>query len=514
MKRGGHMVCVLTLALGLVAASAPAAHAFPDIDSFGASVNDGGGGGRYFTGSLRDGLTCAVCHIDGTPPQVDVQGLPPDGYVPGTTYDIDIRWPPTAPPASTGAMLEMLSWQGVAGGDVHLPPASGDEQCMGGGLPPTERLDLSDGRTVIHVVNCGENGVHFQWTAPDKAAGPVWLNAAIVTGNGDNRYGGDGVTTVAKLVPIQGTPAEASVVASSCSVAGPGSTPPIASFLGLVLLLLALALRRRGEAGAGGRRWPIGRARLFRGIRRALSLLALAVLLVIGRAASSHADEGSSSLSIYTDDDGTTVITPSAHVHASLSQDTGVDVGYTADVWSSASIDIRTVATLPVHEQRDELDLGIQHDVGDLHLNASYRISHENDYLANGGSIGASLDVADKAATLEARFSAAHDLVGRHGDPFLFRSVTTLGGRIAYTQVIDPNTIVEAAYELRHPSGFQSSPYRWVGIGGDGSCAGSAVLCIPETHPSERWRNAFGLMGKHALGDRSSTRARLPPLRR
>jgi hypothetical protein len=118
--------------------------------------------------------------------------------------------------------------------------------------------------------------------------------------------------------------------------------------------------------------------------------------------------------------------------------------------------------------------------------------------------ISGALDLADHNSTLELRLTAEGDRVGRSGDELFSRPLTVLGGRFGYTQVIDPQMLVQLAYEIGHAEGFQSSPYRFVGVGGDGRCGGTAMLCVPETHPSVRTRHALVVRGRRAFDDQLS----------
>ncbi len=113
--------------------------------------------------------------------------------------------------------------------------------------------------------------------------------------------------------------------------------------------------------------------------------------------------------------------------------------------------------------------------------------------------------LAEGAATIETGLTAAFDTVGRSGDERFSRGLSTVGLRLAYTQVLDPHTVLQGAYELMRRDGYQASPYRFVGIGGDGLCNGTAQLCVAESHPSIRWRNAWVLRLRRALGDEWST---------
>jgi hypothetical protein len=239
-----------------------------------------------------------------------------------------------------------------------------------------------------------------------------------------------------------------------------------------------------------------------------VSFTALAAVAVAGvSAARGGAEENQVRVStlVRGDTDGTVVVNPSVRGRVEFLDDqTHVDAEYTADVWTSASIDIRTAATRPVTEQRDELNAGLDRRFDDLTLRGGYRYSSENDYEAHGGMIAGSLDLADHSATIEIRVTAEGDRVGRSGDEAFSRPLTLLGARAGYTQVIDPQMLLQVAYELNHAEGFQSSPYRFVGIGGDGLCGGTATFCVPETHPAVRTRHAFVARARRAFDDQIS----------
>lgn len=243
-------------------------------------------------------------------------------------------------------------------------------------------------------------------------------------------------------------------------------------------------------------------------MRRALLPFLAALLVAMAARQVLHAEEGDEvrvTTLVRGDTDTTIVVNPSVRARVELfDADTHVDAEYTADVWTSASIDIRTAATQAVTEQRDELNAGIDRRIDDFTLRGGYRYSSENDYEAHGGLVSGALDLADHNSTLELRLTAESDRVGRSGDELFSRPLTLFGGRFGYTQVIDPQMVVQVAYELGHAEGFQSSPYRFVGIGGDGRCGGTALLCVPETHPSVRTRHAFVARARRAFDDHLS----------
>jgi hypothetical protein len=218
-----------------------------------------------------------------------------------------------------------------------------------------------------------------------------------------------------------------------------------------------------------------------------------------------RADEVASALYLRTDSDHTTVVSPRVRANKRIGEGTALDVTYAADIWTSASIDIRSSASVrPVTEQRDELDLKLGQDLQDVRLHAAYRFSTEHDYTSHGATLGGAVDLANNAATLDASLHVIADTVGQSGNPSFARSLTTLDGSLSYTQVLDPMMLLQLTYELAHNIGYQSSPYRFVGVGGTGFGCIGASLCLPERVPGERTRHAFALLIRRALSDRIS----------
>jgi hypothetical protein len=238
-------------------------------------------------------------------------------------------------------------------------------------------------------------------------------------------------------------------------------------------------------------------------------LLGAAVATLISHATRGGAQDASTAVYVRSDTDQTTVITPRLRVGGNVTDTTRLDVSYAVDVWTSASIDIRTSASKPITEQRDEINVKLGQEAGDLSLGGGYRYSNEPDYLSHGGSLGISRDFGENSATLALNLGAFFDTVGRVGDPEFVKSARSFTGRLSFTQVIDPQTFVQLIYELNLQDGYLSSPYRMIGIGSpDGSCPNASVMqkipCIPETNPAARVRHAGAIRARRALGDRFS----------
>jgi hypothetical protein len=236
------------------------------------------------------------------------------------------------------------------------------------------------------------------------------------------------------------------------------------------------------------------------------ALLASLLVFSLACAESSTSGLGTATTQLYarTDSNATTVWSPRTRVAGRPSEDVTLEAVYTLDAWTSASIDIVTAATKAVHEVRHEANASAQLVHGDLTVAGRYRYSTEPDYVSHGAVLNVSLDLAQKNTTVALTAFGARDTVGRAGDPLFRELQQSYGGRVTLTQVLDRETLVQLSWDVTAVSGFQASPYRFVAIGGDGTCTSTAPLCLPETMPNERTRQALGLQAKRALGDATS----------
>jgi Protein of unknown function (DUF3570) len=206
-----------------------------------------------------------------------------------------------------------------------------------------------------------------------------------------------------------------------------------------------------------------------------------------------------STVYVRSDTDRTTVVTPKVATAADVADDTNVAASVEVDAWTGASVDVVTAATPAITEYRTQADVAVTRPIDDVRLNVAYRYSTEPDYTSHGGVLGARLELAQKNTTLGLDLLASRDTVGRADDPFFARSVWSAGVRAQVTQILDKRTLVELAWETIRIDGYQASPYRFVAIGGSGTCAGTAAFCVPEQVPDERWRNALIVRGRRAL---------------
>ncbi|MFV8749654.1 DUF3570 domain-containing protein [Nannocystaceae bacterium ST9] len=235
----------------------------------------------------------------------------------------------------------------------------------------------------------------------------------------------------------------------------------------------------------------------------ALALLGCLGLVQCGRSVGGTV-EASSAVYVRTDSNATRIVSPRFTAAGVVGERLAIDAAYTIDAWTGASVDVVTAATPAIRETRHELTTGLGYLGDRVSVAGSYRGSIEPDYRSHGGVLRSALSLADDNTTLALTVFGGHDRVGRAGDPFFARPQWNLGARFTLTQVLGKRTIGELGWETTRIEGFQASPYRWVAIGGDGTCAGAAPWCVPESAPNERLRHAATIRARQALGRRVS----------
>jgi hypothetical protein len=250
-------------------ASAPgAARAYSSFADYVRPIHEGGGGGRLFTGTPADGYGCKVCHRGAQGAPLHIEGLPANGYQPGHSYPITLRWPATTPhvalmaeltdaagrPVGSTALAPYASWEigercETAGGppaaDVCRVDAAGGQCCRD--LDPTrDSCSFPNERSVLWVLDCGSRHARMVWTAPPASAGDIWFSTEMVTSNLQFDAIGDGVTSMRTLIRPAGVAKELRSAVGGCG-AVPGMRTRRSALLGLTLgpLLWALWRARR-----------------------------------------------------------------------------------------------------------------------------------------------------------------------------------------------------------------------------------------------------------------------------
>lgn len=236
------VVIAVSAALGVLAASPAITRAFSDSEMFAASIEEGGGEGKYFTGSQSDPYSCSVCHRQGAQPKLEITGLP-QRLVAGQRHEVTVRWKSES---SHSLHLELARADGRHAAlelpDLETLPV--EQRCDGAedGSPAVFSRDVEQ-RRVLGVTDCGASELKFWFTVPEGA--PVlYLSLGVVQSDGSGTPDGDGALELRQRL---GAVAPA---ADSCSVLGAIGARGGASSLAaaLVMALLGLLYRRRRAA--------------------------------------------------------------------------------------------------------------------------------------------------------------------------------------------------------------------------------------------------------------------------
>lgn len=265
LPRTGTLLVAVLCAAWMTAARGTA-RAYSSFADYTRSIEEGGGGGRLFTGTPADGYGCDVCHRGAEGAALQVAGLPEEGYVPGQSYELALFWPATTPhmalmaeltdasgrPAGVTALAPYATWQeGERCADSGFPAA---DVCRAGGEgdgccrdldPDRDACSFPGERGVLWVIDCGSRFARVIWTAPAASAGDVWFSSEMVTSDIQNDALGDGVTSLRMRIRPAGAAPELVSVVSDCRAA-PGTRARSSSLGGLALLsIVGLLLSRR-----------------------------------------------------------------------------------------------------------------------------------------------------------------------------------------------------------------------------------------------------------------------------
>jgi hypothetical protein len=217
-----------------------------------------------------------------------------------------------------------------------------------------------------------------------------------------------------------------------------------------------------------------------------------------------------------------TVISPRASVAAKLSENWGVNAGYSADIVSGASEVIKAgpllsaqpdiVSQASVTDQRHVINGGISATHEHTKVDLGYSYGFENDYRSNAISVSALTDFFQRNTQLGIAYSHAFDKVCDLNQPGLattlrsaldssdgcFSKSTRVTSddialdnvQVSWTQSWTPVMLTQLAFTGALQHGFLGNPYREVVLGPTGQSA-------QENHPHDRARGAMALRFKY-----------------
>lgn len=231
-----------------------------------------------------------------------------------------------------------------------------------------------------------------------------------------------------------------------------------------------------------------------------MSCILLLTLFLPGSMSSAE-DEALSRVLIYVDDDSTTIVTPMVAIQKNIFEETSLSFQYLADIQSCASVDVVSTASPSkgYEETRHSFTFGLDHRRNLTTLGGGFSYSTENDYISHAVLGSLSQELFQRNLTLGIGLSARWDEIGRVKDEFFQEYLTGVAANVSLTQLLSPRWIVQVIYSLEYLDGYQASPYRLVPVGSEFTA--DAAFSVPETHPTQRFRNAFTGRMKESIAD-------------
>ncbi len=207
---------------------------------------------------------------------------------------------------------------------------------------------------------------------------------------------------------------------------------------------------------------------------------------ILSAAQTSRADDGTVSVrGAYYKERATRVTQPMVDAELEAGESGTVAAHFLVDSITSASVAAGATGD-PFTETRYEFGGSYTHELGSLRLGGGGRVSYEPDYLSVTGSIKGEMDLAEKNATVGVALAQGRDDISNAGvqggmAPEITGTLNTSMASVSLSQVLTPNVIASATYDLIYLSGYQENVYRAVPAGGS---------FVPERVPESRIRNA------------------------
>lgn len=202
---------------------------------------------------------------------------------------------------------------------------------------------------------------------------------------------------------------------------------------------------------------------------------------------------GAAWLSVFSSNDGLTVVSPQAAARAEIRDWLSADANYEADIISAASVDLITAASpRGYREERHGFGAGVTIRPAEATvLSVHYGPSFEPDYVSHGASVSAEREWFDRRLTTQIEYRFSIDRIGRRGDAAsTWRDLQNHSLAASLGWVFSRRMVGSLVYEAQFHDGFQASPYRFVRLFRAGY---PQPVSIPEAVPDQRIRHAFAM---------------------
>ncbi len=241
-----------------------------------------------------------------------------------------------------------------------------------------------------------------------------------------------------------------------------------------------------------------------RGLRLgAALLLSLWALPAAGQdAGDTHVEAG---ISYYGNDDKLSVTSPWVGANVNVTDELNVNVGWTADTISSATIDIVTSATPGFRETRHEVTATASGDLRLVRIGGGWIGSFESDTHSNSFFANGEVDLFKRNLTLGLGYGLALYRVGQVGEPVsIWRDRFVHQIDVSGTFVLSRTTLAAATYTLQLAHGYLANPYLDVPIFPSDTDlqVRSRAQWVESRHPDRKARHALAAQVRQAIGKR------------
>jgi len=203
----------------------------------------------------------------------------------------------------------------------------------------------------------------------------------------------------------------------------------------------------------------------------------------------------------FSDDLGTTVVSPYVSAGARLPGEIETDLGWEADVISSASVDVVSAATHRMTELRNQVAVTAARETiaPDLDVHAGYTFSIEKDAYSHIVQAGAERSFLQDDLVIGVQYGLSYNRLGLPTESSsAWHRLWVNNLDVSLVVVLDPHTELDVLYSGAWNSGFQESPYRRVPVNWRDDLRGAQW--VEESVPDTRIRHAVTGRVRHAFG--------------
>ncbi|MEK6606567.1 MAG: DUF3570 domain-containing protein [Myxococcota bacterium] len=211
---------------------------------------------------------------------------------------------------------------------------------------------------------------------------------------------------------------------------------------------------------------------------------------------------GDAGFALYSDDQATTIWSPHGRVGATVGRSVSLETDYSADVITSASVDVVTAATSRMTELRQQVGASARWEPpGVWALDGGYAYSFERDSASHIAQLGLGRSLLRKTVDLSLRYGLSRNAMGRLGEPREdWRALWVHNAEAGVTVVLGARTEADLVYAPFVAQGYLANLYRRVPVFLGDDLRGA--IWLDERVPDHRIRHAVVGRLRRAVGSR------------